>query len=443
MRRFLDRLRNPDRPTRPVPPAAQAPLPAAPEPLPPGNQTPVTAQELFRAMAAGDLAEFDRLAARWEGAPLVQLRGRDGQTLLFEAVRSDRVAEALARIPGSAAPDFLNAGNRAGVTASEIALHRGHLNALQALGVAGADLNGRRLLRLAIFLGNEPAVSFLMGRADVDRHAADDRGVSALQAAVETGRVDIVASMLREGGEVYRRAALPIRSPADQGSLLHVAVTRGDVPMMDHLIQEGLRTDVQDAAGNTPLHTAVRWGREAAVSRLLQRPEADAQAVNAAGLTAADMATSDAHPRANVVSRLLEFGAVMPARFMREPGDERPFNWVEQMALEVALSDLEQRAHARHQNHVVQRRNAGIADPRSCQDPQLRALVDVYMRGGLEDRAARVEAVLAGPAPLSRGAQASGVPPYRQVLAAAASGEAAGGPSDAARRAASAGVTPG
>jgi hypothetical protein len=380
---------------------------AGPAPLPPQHLPPVTERALFDAVRHRDLDTFDRLAARWPD-PLTELRssadvwgGPGGDTLLHCAARSSCVAEMLRRIPGSDAPEFLNARGTTG-TAASCAIFAKDRPSLEALIDAGAEMGGQGLLPFAIDMEFHEGGARLLDIPGID---LGERGglhsQTAIQCATDGGHVDAVKRLFDVGGPAYRQAM--IEHPHDK--LLGRAATYAQNSGMVHfLLEEGIPPDQRNSEGRTPLHLAARCGHIEIAAILLARG-ADPNAINHFGVSVADDASYAGQSRSQMIRLLMKQGAVMPGRFQREMGDERPFNPVEMEALEAALSGLD--ADPRHTDQVARWRSAEAPS----QDPQLRALVDVYMKGGRkEDRAARVEAALAGPAPVAVDAGAGAAP---------------------------------
>ncbi len=77
-------------------------------------------------------------------------------------------------------------------------------------------------------------------------------GLLLLHIAVADGSFDLVDFLLSIGANVGVRTALPPCS-----SPLHISAERGDIPIYSLLLgTEPTLVNVQDADGNTPLHTA-------------------------------------------------------------------------------------------------------------------------------------------------------------------------------------------
>ncbi len=137
--------------------------------------------------------------------------------------------------------------------------------------------------------------------------------VTELSDAVRAGDVRTVQAVLG------REPALASSRDAEGTSLVLLACTSGHRRVLDALLAAGADLDVFDAAalghvnqleillgldptlanetttgGTTPLHLAARFGHAGAVRRLLDAG-ADTDAVDAAGATAADLATTGGH----------------------------------------------------------------------------------------------------------------------------------------------------
>lgn len=73
-------------------------------------------------------------------------------------------------------------------------------------------------------------------------------------------------------------------TPTTTGSLLHLAVYCNNLEALNLLLQHGAEPNVMDTAGSTPLHTAVRYGRNA-FARQLVLSGADIHARNGENVT--------------------------------------------------------------------------------------------------------------------------------------------------------------
>lgn len=84
---------------------------------------------------------------------------------------------------------------------------------------------------------------------------------------------------------------------------LHVAIRFDRLDFAVDLVARGVNVDARDREGHTPLHTAALYGRTGAVN-LLMEAGADLDAVNQDGLVAYDLANLSGHP--DVAAILLE-----------------------------------------------------------------------------------------------------------------------------------------
>ncbi|KAG2425713.1 hypothetical protein HXX76_013555 [Chlamydomonas incerta] len=128
--------------------------------------------------------------------------------------------------------------------------------------------------------------------------------------------MDKAAEKAREGDLAYFETLSPEeltrlckRKDEDQRSLLHNAVTSGNLELCQLLVTRGgsaAVVDDQDEEGWTPLQSAASCGFEAVVDLLLALG-ADVQAANSGGRTALHYAASKG--RAGVLRQLLKAGA--------------------------------------------------------------------------------------------------------------------------------------
>lgn len=131
-----------------------------------------------------------------------------------------------------------------------------------------------------------------------------DRGWGALHWAAECMYLPVVQTLL--SCTTITRCNLSL--PDVQGSghtPLHVAASRGDLPILHALSHAGVNANARRALGATPLHWAARYGEEAA-ARALLAAGADADAEDVLGLTPMHLA--------GVVQVLVTGGASLTAR---------------------------------------------------------------------------------------------------------------------------------
>ena len=145
---------------------------------------------------------------------------------------------------------------------------RGHVATVRLLRDARADVNktgphsGTPLLA-ASRNGHKAVVHLLLDvRADTER-ICHDSSVTALVAASDRGRVEIVRMLLGAGARVDRPGAL--------GTPLAAAARKGHQGVVRQLLRAGADPDLQyGPMGETALDVAIRWKKQDVVDMLLQ-----------------------------------------------------------------------------------------------------------------------------------------------------------------------------
>ncbi len=126
-----------------------------------------------------------------------------GLTRLHHAVLTDDIAEVRRHLANGARP---NAENRFGQTPFQAAVSRGQTEIVEALALAGADLDkvdidGRSPLHLAVEGGHHAIVTFLLvNGASVNR--GDFFGLTPLARAVGTEQKELAQLLVEYGGEL-------------------------------------------------------------------------------------------------------------------------------------------------------------------------------------------------------------------------------------------------
>ena len=121
----------------------------------------------------------------------------------------------------------------------------------------------------AAYNGHLEIIELLIARgADVN---ANDDGETALLAAVRGAQTNIIQSLIQAGADVR------VRLPGGV-SALHQAVTtdqatktRAALEIIDQLLRYGLKIEIQDDDGRTPLHEAAFYGRVELINGLIAR----------------------------------------------------------------------------------------------------------------------------------------------------------------------------
>lgn len=131
----------------------------------------------------------------------------------------------------------------------------------------------------------------------------DTSGHSPLHRAVSQGHHIIVALLLHRG---YADPNVQIKDD-NMHTPLHCAASQGDITITQLLIGAGARTDVQDGAGYTPLHTAVFHGKSETVQLFLEKTFVNLSLTNNNGVP--PLLTAIAARYTKVVQLLLKAGA--------------------------------------------------------------------------------------------------------------------------------------
>ncbi|PIN14579.1 26S proteasome regulatory complex, subunit PSMD10 [Handroanthus impetiginosus] len=184
----------------------------------------------------------------------------------------------------------LECKDKEGRTPLHLAASKGHLGCAKVLVSAGANVDarskdGRTALYRAAANGDRGMVEMLLGAGadptigDVDhcRSAIDvardkdhgdivkilERGEAVLHAA-RRGELDILESLLEKGATAnfYDQYGL---------TALHVAAIKGNKDVVMMLVEFGADVECRDAEGHTPLHLAVEGGNIETVEILINR----------------------------------------------------------------------------------------------------------------------------------------------------------------------------
>ncbi|EDQ89831.1 uncharacterized protein MONBRDRAFT_7785, partial [Monosiga brevicollis MX1] len=177
-----------------------------------------------------------------------------------------------------------------------LAAHHGHAGAVQALLTAGAhpdatDLRGHRALHKAARAGHVPCVEVLL-RGKANPNATDKNNNTPLTYASDMGHPGICSRLLRAGAQIS------IASTASQGNPLHAAARNKRNKVVQVLVQEASRDDLDinaaDKNGYTALHLAALNG-DVATSRVLVQHGADTTRRNKRGRTPSQEAQHAKH----------------------------------------------------------------------------------------------------------------------------------------------------
>ncbi len=187
-----------------------------------------------------------------------------------------------------------------GRTALQMAVKRGHKDAVDLLIAEGADVNltdleGNTCLHLAAIAGQTTIAEMLISRTE-NINARNDRGYTPLHCAIlntyASHRDPLVMLLIAKGADVNARS--------NSGwTALHFAARDDSVRAAELLIANGAEVDTTIGGGFTPLHTALRRQRYN-VAEVLILNGADTNAKNADGKCPLDYVSAD--HRANLVA---------------------------------------------------------------------------------------------------------------------------------------------
>ncbi len=268
----------------------------------------VYAQDIFQAASRGDTSALNRLLAR--NPQLVRAREKErGLTPLHVAAAYGHLpavqtllkhgAEVNARDQLGSTPLFYAVGRNQIAVARELLSHGADVNVAVEYRVAGVSA-GKVItpLVLAVQRANPQMVRLLI------QHGARVRGAgnSAFFTAVNSGKVEIVQMLLKEGADPLERDRQWGATP------LHTAAGNGHCNVMDVLRPYYKSVDISDKLGRTPLHYAAMGGKLQAMEWLLRRG-ASINAKDREGMTPLMQAAGMGH--ASAVEMLLQRGAAV------------------------------------------------------------------------------------------------------------------------------------
>jgi ankyrin repeat protein len=229
------------------------------------SATVVSAQDIFMAVQAGDLAKVKALVEKDPG--LVRAVDNSGKTPLHIAAEMGRKEAAAYLIEKGAVVDQKDAMNRTPLW--WCAARSASLEVAGLLLDRGADINATDggwgpPLVIAAFSGPEAMVDYLLDRGAA-LPAANDRAIDQLLTpAAERGLVKLMKRLIATG--------VNIQTKDEAGtSLMHKAAAGGSPEIIEIFVQAGLSSADANSIGWTPLHYASEAGRLKAVEMLLAK----------------------------------------------------------------------------------------------------------------------------------------------------------------------------
>eukprot|EP00434_Breviolum_minutum_P015901 symbB.v1.2.014013.t2/scaffold1012.1/size144332/6 len=193
--------------------------------------------------------------------------------------------------------------NDEGVTALHVAARQGHLECINLLVQAGAEIDHGPVtpLHLAARHGHLEACKVLLDYGAEKDKVSTENGDTALHFAAWEGHLDVVCFLLHLG------ASINIATKDVASTPLHLAATGGHVEMVRVMLANGAEKDAMTFRGATPLHWAVGNGHIEVVRVLLAAGAQKDRARKDDGRTPLHVAIQNHHLQ--VVSLLLEAGA--------------------------------------------------------------------------------------------------------------------------------------
>lgn len=168
--------------------------------------------------------------------------------------------------------DFFAAIKTDDASAIDKLLRRGFdPNTPDAQGVAG--------LLLAVREPSPKVIKLLLKSPKINAEVRNAKDESALMFAAIDGQLEIAEALIEGGADVNKPGWAP----------LHYAATKGNIPMIELLLENHAYIDAESPNQSTPLMMAAMYGSTAAVKVLLEAG-ADPQIKNEQGLTAIDFA---------------------------------------------------------------------------------------------------------------------------------------------------------
>jgi ankyrin repeat protein len=169
----------------------------------------------------------------------------DGSTALHRAARrgqAEVVEELLTRVPVDKQ------------SVDEAALNKNHAALRSLLNKAREGKYGMSFFQTAAYIGSDPAVRLYLEK---DALAVDEKyEVSALLLAAQEGHVDVVRTLVADGGADTERGDAAGKTP------LHWAACEGYPCVVRELIRLKSKVDSVDCQGQTPLHAAAGAEKE-------------------------------------------------------------------------------------------------------------------------------------------------------------------------------------
>ena len=215
----------------------------------------------------------------------VNIADDKGYTALHSAVDKGHVDVVQVLIDAGA---DIDAKNNMGRSPLFWAWKRGKLDIVKVLVKAGADVcvtdnKGDTCLSLTAANGRTETVRYLVGLPEVDVNIADEKDFTALHSAVDEGHVDVVQVLIAAGADIEAKDEMG-RTP------LHVASENGNMAIVKMLVKAGADVRVAQNEGDTYIDIASAKGHTDTVRYLMNLPEVDVKQTDKLGNTALEAA---------------------------------------------------------------------------------------------------------------------------------------------------------
>lgn len=250
-------------------------------------------KRLIQAAKVGDLKEIRYVLGLCEDA--VHLRNSHHNTALRSAVGAGQLDAAQLLVAHGADVHQVNHG---GSSLMEAAVYSGHPAIVNWLARAGLEIG---IVELSA-IGDVEGVMSLLESNPTGMAERDRRGLTALHHAARCGHVELIKLLVDRGADLHvanRHGHVPLSIAVEesqieaatylltkgadpnargghyQGTVLHRAVLRRNLPMVVALLNGGADPNRRDANGKTPLHDAIGIGNQKIVASFLDSPQID------------------------------------------------------------------------------------------------------------------------------------------------------------------------
>ncbi len=210
-------------------------------------------KDFLSAIKKEDLSKVSQLLARGANINVQKVIVGQivGNTALMDAVDKGNLEMAQLLLEKGA---DVNIQNFLGNTALMRAVNKGNLKMAQLLLEKGADVDLQQQEKIKFSFKN-----------DVDRNVLEDRlGRTALMSAVDKGNLEMVQLLLEKGANIDLQGRSGLTA-------LMMAVSKGHLEMAQLLLKKGANVDLQDMLNETALGKAIKKGYLEIAQLLLEK----------------------------------------------------------------------------------------------------------------------------------------------------------------------------